>query len=42
MMHVFVTGATAWGGSVVVQQLLSEGHRVTGLVRSEDKAGALR
>lgn len=40
-MHVFLTGANGWVGSVVVRDLLDAGHSVTGLVRSKEKADAL-
>src|SRR5215470_15735911 len=41
-MKIFCTGASGYIGGSVAAHLIAAGHQVTGLVRSPDKAEAVR
>src|SRR6476659_3078511 len=41
-MNIFCTGASGYIGGSVAKYLVATGHKVTGLVRSQDKADAIR
>jgi uncharacterized protein YbjT (DUF2867 family) len=40
-MHIFLTGATGYIGSSVLETLMRSGHEVTALVRDPEKAEAI-
>lgn len=37
-MHVFITGASGWIGAALTRELISAGHKVTGLARTDASA----
>ena len=42
IMHVFITGASGWIGTALTRELVTAGHEVTGLARSEASAAKIR
>jgi uncharacterized protein YbjT (DUF2867 family) len=41
-MHIFLTGATGYIGSAVLDAMIKGGHRVTAIARDPEKAEKLR